>query len=292
MSNYKYQIVGGNQGQSVTVFYDGKIYSANDGHPNFLRILDAIARNVDAPAVLRLFDTAAEVEARFNLVSGRVTLKGGVIYFDGRPINNAVTTHIVRSLDEGNDNFAPFVNFLVKLQQNPIKDSVETLFNWLQAEQFSLTERGDIIGYKSVYSVDSETYRSVSSGTASVNGVSQTGQIKQGIGDVVTMPRAGVTLDPKSACNVGLHVGTYGYAQSFSGDTIIEVVVNPADVVSVPHDCSGQKMRVCQYTVAQVSTAKHAEAVVFDEDDEDEDGLCYCCDQPESSCECDSSCVY
>ena len=278
--NYKFQIVGGNQGQSVTIFYDGKIYSANDGHPNFLRILDAIANQAGVNTLIRLFDTAAEVEARFNLVSGRVTLKGGVIYFDGKPINNAVTSHIVRSLDEGNDNFAPFVHFLVKLQQNPIKDSVDTLFNWLQAEKFSLTERGDIIGYKSVYKTD-EGFRSVSSGTASVNGVSQTGQIKQAIGDVVTMPRAGVTLDPNSACNVGLHVGTYGYASTFSGDTIIEVLVDPADVVSVPHDCNGTKMRVCRYTVAKVSDGKHPEAVVFDEAEDDgcdDCDECYCMD--------------
>lgn len=278
--NYKFQIVGGNQGQSVTVFYDGKIFSANDGHPNFGRILGSIADGADGAALIRLFDTAAEVEARFNLVSNRVVLKGGVIYFDGQPIHNSVTSHIVRSLDEGNDNFAPFVNFLVKLQQNPVKDSVETLFNWLQAEKFSLTERGDIIGYKSVYRKDG-AFRSVSRGTASVNGVSQTGNIVQNIGDVVTMPRAGVTLDPKSACNVGLHVGTYGYASTFSGDTVIEVLVDPADVVSVPHNCNGTKMRVCRYTVAKVSDGKHSEAVVFDEAEDDgcdDCDECYCMD--------------
>lgn len=272
--NYKFQIVGGAQGESIAVFYNGVIYNANDGHPNFERIRNAIHMQLDAEKFLALFDTGQAVRERFNAVSDRVQVTGNSIVFDGQVVNNTLTKHIVRSLDEGNDNFAPFINFLIKVESNPVFDSREHLWRWLESENFTLTDEGNILGYKSVYTNGAATFKSVSSGTASVNGKSQTGQIVQSIGDTVTMPRAKVTLNPSQACSHGLHVGTYGYASDFSGDTILEVVVDPADVVSVPHDCSGNKMRVCRYVVKAVSQAKHSEAVAFDDDNDDDE----CCD--------------
>jgi hypothetical protein len=114
------------------------------------------------------------------------------------------------------------------------------------------------------------------------------------------MPRDRVTFDPNNGCSFGLHVGTFSYANSY-GSTVLEVHVNPRDVVSVPTDCQDQKMRTCRYEVVQVVSEKYAEALVGylgsayedDEDDADyceecsdelgmyEDGIC-------SDCESDS----
>ena len=98
-------------------------------------------------------------------------------------------------------------------------------------------------------------FRTVSSGTASVNGVEQTGTIRNNIGDVVTMPRNAVEDDPKVACHVGLHVGSFSYANGF-GRHLLTVKVDPADVVSVPEDHGNQKMRVCAYTVVEVNEGR------------------------------------
>jgi hypothetical protein len=43
------------------------------------------------------------------------------------------------------------------------------------------------------------------------------------------------------------YVASYGSVNS--GDRIVIVKVNPADVVSVPKDCSYQKVRTCRYEV-------------------------------------------
>ena len=41
----------------------------------------------------------------------------------------------------------------------------------------------------------------------------------------------------------------FGYAETFCEDMLV-VLVDPADVVSVPTDCRAQKMRVCRLLVA------------------------------------------
>jgi hypothetical protein len=63
------------------------------------------------------------------------------------------------------------------------------------------------------------------------------------------MPRDQVQFDPGVGCHTGLHVGTFEYAAGFAQGALLEVVVNPRDVVSVPTDCGAQKMRTCRYTV-------------------------------------------
>jgi hypothetical protein len=42
------------------------------------------------------------------------------------------------------------------------------------------------------------------------------------------------------------------YAKGYSGDILVEVIISPKDVVSVPIDYNNQKMRVCRYKVLGV----------------------------------------
>jgi hypothetical protein len=298
MSNLRFSVVSGDQGTSITAFIDGQALSANDGHPNFEAILDACLGG-RRDGLEDLFDTEAVLVERFNSISDRVQVRGGVVYFDGNPVHNTLTNHIVFALREGTKNFTPFVRFFERIEANPIQDSKEYLYQWLMAEKFSITDDGMIVGYKSVYAFE-DGYRSVSSGTASVNGVEfQHTSIPQREGDVVTMPRSSVALDPSQACSVGLHVGTWNYASTFSGDVKIEVLVDPSDVVSVPHDCNGNKMRVCKYTVGRRISGKQSNVVVASYGDDDEycvqcggftDDFCvYCegCSVCDDDCSCD-----
>jgi hypothetical protein len=66
------------------------------------------------------------------------------------------------------------------------------------------------------------------------------------------MNRDEVQDDPGKACSTGLHVGTKSFAKDF-GAVVIEVKIDPADVVSVPHESGGQKLRCAKYEVARVS---------------------------------------
>ncbi len=48
-----------------------------------------------------------------------------------------------------------------------------------------------------------------------------------------------------------MHIGSYDYANSWSGDDgrLLLVEFDPQDAVSVPTDCDFQKLRVCKYKV-------------------------------------------
>lgn len=109
-----------------------------------------------------------------------------------------------------------------------------------------------IVGYKGV----TKEYKSVSSGNEPVtvtfaDGTSevQTGRITYPVGATVTIPRELVDDNRSASCSVGLHVGTFSYASTFSARTLL-ILVDPADVVSVPRHSDGQKMRVSRLVVA------------------------------------------
>jgi len=120
--------------------------------------------------------------------------------------------------------------------QNPNPMSVMRLFDFLNAEKLQIFKDGCFMAYKAVKPDYKDYYTST---------------IDNHPGQVVSLPREDVVYDPKEGCSFGLHCGAYSYASKYGdGERIIVCVkVDPADVVSVPEDCSYQKIRVCRYTV-------------------------------------------
>lgn len=256
MSSVIFNITGDETGStSVTAFFpetQEPPLVANPGHGNFQRILEYFAQaggNPDPTEVRNLFDVGRAVSAAFARLGERVTVKGNSLLFDGDPLNSALADTIVEYYIEGNDNVEPLVKFLENLMTNPNPLSRESLYGWLANKSFHIDDDGCFLTYKSVRSAGDGVYNSISSGTADVNGETIHGVIPQEIGDVVEMPRSDVDDNTHAACSTGLHVGTWGYASSFSGDTMLLVKVNPRDVVSVPKDSGEQKVRVCRYVV-------------------------------------------
>lgn len=253
----RYNIVRNGDHANVVVFIGGVgMLTADSNHPNFASIEQAIFEG-NEDGLAELFDPSHDVAEKFRAVSERVSVGNGRVYFDGDEVNNALTDQILRFLKDGVDDWQALVKFFENLAQNPNEHSRENLYRWLRAADFTIDEDGLIVGYKGVHQGEEGEYRSLSSGTATVNGVSHNGRIPQRVGDTVEMPRSNVQHDPSVGCHVGLHVGTWDYASNF-GSVVIEVRVNPRDVVSVPTDCGDQKMRTCRYKVtSDVLTAPH-----------------------------------
>lgn len=275
----QYSIVSSGDDSFVTAFIPGEpapLVAAKSGHPNFDAIIAALVTNeADNEELVDLFDVSRAVAAKFENLSDRVQVGNGRVLFDGAEIDNSLTKQIVRFLEEDVDDFQPLVNFMEKVMDNPQEHSREQLFDWLDHHEFTITNSGDIVGYKGVASDGNGSYRSISSGseTVYVNGEPNTGQIPNPVGAVVNMDRGLVQHDPSVGCHRGLHVGTYDYAQSFSRGTVLEVHVNPRDVVSVPTDCSWAKVRTCRYKVVDVIDAPYSTGVLdYDGDDLDDDG--------------------
>jgi hypothetical protein len=141
----------------------------------------------------------------------------------------------------------------------------------LSREDFAITADGLVVGYKGVKRDADGQLVSVQSGRAIVDGTVHVGNIPNPLGAVVEMPRGEVTFDPANGCSVGLHVGTYDYAAGWAQGALLEVHVNPRDVVSVPTDCDSQKMRTCRYRVVATIDAPHTVPAVYDYDDDADD---------------------
>jgi hypothetical protein len=216
-----------------------------------------------------LFDIQGTLVNKLTILSDRVSFDGSNILFDGDVQEGPLSDHLMRCLDTGVRDFAPVVKFWEKVAQNPDDRSREQLFTWLRSNEFTITEEGDILGYKGVVGQHEGEWRSIHSGTAFVDGLEVTGQIPNKPGTVVTMPRSKVANNPDVACHYGLHIGDWSYASSFARGAVLEVHVNPRDVCSVPRDSSYRKVRACRYVVVRARDTKSGNAVEFFDAPED-----------------------
>lgn len=263
----QYHLIRNEDGESnIVVFIPGSAPQvAHESHPNFEKILAGAVKNDES--ILALFDVAATVGAKFRRLSERVTTRFGKLFLDGVEVNNALTEQVLRFMEEGVEDWQPLVNFFENVQSNPNEHSREQLFNWLSQEDFTITDDGMIVGYKGVTS----GLMSINSGKAVVDGEVVTGKIPNALGSIIEMPRNEVQWDPSIGCCTGLHVGTYEYASGFAQGALLEVHVNPRDVVSVPTDCNWAKVRTCRYEVVGVIDKPYTSAFLDYEDDDDYD---------------------
>lgn len=258
--------------EAVTAFIDGELMSANNDHPRFKEIVQRL-RNDELDGISALFDPEQAIRNEFAKITDQVSIRAGVILYEGEPVNNSLGDMIVRLWDQG-EGYEAFAKFLEKLYQNPNEHSREMLFDWLQAGSFTIREDGNFVGYKGVKVNDKGEYVSIHAGDGIVDGVEyKNTQLPNHPGAMVEMPRADVTFDPSSGCAQGLHVGTWRYANSFARGAVLEVSVNPRDVVSVPA-YEHEKLRACRYRVVDVIEKQYEEAYVsgsaYDDPEDDE----------------------
>lgn len=243
--------------ESLMIFTpSGSPIVATGDHPQFADLLAGAASGASLDDLRALADLSNAVAQRFDTLSERVAVANGRVYFDGDEVDSTITAQIIRCLDDPNvGDWKPLVLFMENVAANPNEHSREQLFDWLRDRDFTITNNGCFIAYKGVRIRDEDAgdtypYQSLSSGEAIVNGERFTGNIPNGVGANVEMPRADVNHDPSRGCSTGLHVGTYKYATNYARAALLTVLVNPRDVVSVPTDCNSEKIRVCRYVVS------------------------------------------
>jgi hypothetical protein len=146
-----------------------------------------------------------------------------------------------------NHHYNAFKNFLKNVNLNPDPSSVEQLYHFLEHNHFPITSDGCFLAYKSVLKKENDK-KLVDH---------HTGKFDNSIGQTVKMLRENCDSRRDVTCSYGLHVAAFTYAHDFRGNsTIIEVKVNPKDVVSVPNDYNNQKMRVCEYYVIKEGSSE------------------------------------
>lgn len=260
----KWHSVLTSEGNNTIILYDENLrpHQVTETHPNFVRILVGLQEGEDVSEWL----DGSQASVLVGL-SDRVSVVDDVLHFDGDPVYDGLSSTILRYRREGRD-VTNLVRFMERLAENPSRRSREQLFTWTEAKDLVIDNDGYIIAFKGVTS----DMLSVHSGTAYVDGEKHDGHIPNMVGTVITMPRSQVQDDPNQGCSYGLHAGNWSYASSF-GQVILEVRIDPADVVSVPSDCSYQKLRCCKYEVIAVHESDEGDLDEYEPEstwDEDE----------------------
>lgn len=231
------------QGDNVVIVIDGAPHTINKTHITYSKVVDAIKAG--------LWDTVKELinpaKAITTFSKGNVAVVDGEMFWRGQVFHSALATRIVKMLEDGFD-IDPMINFMHNLMQNPSKRAVDELYGFLEKNSLPITPDGCFLAYKKVR----DDYKDVHSGT-----------MDNSVGRVVEMERNMVDDNRDNTCSTGLHFCSHSYLSSFSGDRVVIVKVNPADVVSVPSDYNNAKGRTCRYEVIGEVDAKPVDSVEF-----------------------------
>ena len=263
---------------SITVFVDGKPNTVDSSHANFVALRQAIL-DADYDLIPSLISVSNKIE---NVSCGNIRVIDGNLFYKNVQLHGVVVNKLFDLLKAGAKDVEALMKFIERLMANPSANSVNELYSFLSYKSLPITADGKFLAYKGVennfYSKHGNKDTVVVSGK-----VNDSGSIYNGIGETIEVARRSVDDNRDNHCSFGLHVGSYDYANDWAGRNgrLLVVEVDPADAVSVPTDCSFQKLRVSKYRVLSDITAERKEipdAVYNGSDDWDD------------TCECDGDC--
>lgn len=217
---------------SITVVINGVPHTVASTNPNFNKIKKGVHSLSDSDLLALVTKVGAVTKALAPVKNSSVEVRDGNVYFNGEVLHNAVTTRIIRMVEEGLS-VRSMTNFLANLMENPSANSVKELYSFLEKNHIPITEDGCFLAYKYVDADYKDCY------TRTIDN-SVGGKIKR-------LPRNQVNDDWRVLCSSGYHVGSYEYAFYSGKPRRMVVKVNPADVVAV--SSSENKCRVCWYEV-------------------------------------------
>jgi hypothetical protein len=251
------------QTKAVSLIADGRPWTVTPDNFNYIKIINAIKNDDEAELVKLLNMSFFDGIARLT-ENGKITL-------NGKEISNLVAKRVHDFIKLGLPH-EPLLRFIENCEQNPNKESVDQLYDFLENKNTPITEDGCFYAYKSVRS----DYYDIYSGT-----------ILNKPGTVIKFNRENVDNNRHAECSFGLHVGAWDYVNNYGNPDnrrILLVKVNPRDAVSVPLDHGAQKLRVCQYEIVEEIKASLTQTDVMDSEKEDgwkvdlEEEFASCCD--------------
>lgn len=255
--------------ETIKLYLNGRLIDVTKDHPRYDQILEACYKNT-YDGIEALIESKLEAMIR-TLGNPHVKIKEGrVVVFDSN-LPDDLHDRLVSFLEQGIC-VDPLVNLWDRIRNN-VSYSVRTqLYKFLSHNDVLLMSDGRFVAYKSVTS-DFKDFR--------------TRTFDNSPGKEVTMPRNMVDDNPDQTCSDGLHVASWTYAVGFcsGGDRkLIACIVDPADVVSVPTDYNGTKMRCCRYIVDAEVIDPIGDRLVYDDvsDDDSEGGDLHDLDDLES----------
>jgi len=266
---------------TVSFFVNGKLHTVQSDHFNFTIIRAALLSNaladIDSEQLISLTDlkeAIKEAAAQASTSGTANTLKfdheTDVITYGGKPLEGVWVDKIIAFANEGHQ-FDAIFRALNSLQSNPSGRARDRFPLFAERNQFGFLPDGRIGAFKIVRG----NFFDIHSGT-----------FDNSPGKFCEMPRQDVNDDPEQTCSYGLHLGALSYIRngvmgSIQGSDrkVVFCAFWPQDVVSVPVDYNGEKMRVCKYEVLSEVDPKSVDeflaartTLIDDNVDEDEDG--------------------
>lgn len=234
---------------SITMIVDGTDYVVPRTSAQASMIIDELRKNKpDEARLVKLADLATAV----SLYSDGVLVieKDGSVKRNGKKLPDSMAAKVNACFRDGVP-FRHLAAFFQRLDANPSKRAVEELYKFLEHQGMPITAEGMLIGYKGV----GKDYLDIHSHT-----------FLNKPGCRHTMKRNDVCDNADVGCSYGFHVGSYEYANDWKGcdGHLMVVMVDPADVVSIPKDCNCQKLRCCEYVVVCESQGRLGDSAVRD----------------------------
>ena len=231
---------------SIMFVIDNVPVTVDESHRNYNLILEAV-KDEDWDQIPALIEMRRAVE---TYAKGRIRIEGDRVFFNStadrtvpsasaeHEVQNGLTDRILNMMYEGFP-FEYMISFLDNLLQNPSKQSVDELYTFMEHNDLPITDRGTFLAFKKVRG----DYKDIHSG-----------KFDNSPGEAPEMPRFQVDDDRDNTCSQGLHFCSQEYLPQFgsgsrSGDRVMVVEINPADVVSIPSDYNNAKGRCWKYKV-------------------------------------------
>ena len=224
--------------QKITVVFDGRAHSVyqSDSDTTFAKVKSAISQNDEDLIKLLISPAEAVKSAVQNLPD--IVYEHGYVWYKGVQVNNYVVDRILK-LKEENIDVSRLEKFMVRLYNNPNKEVIPFLYEFLEYGGNPITEAGTFLAYKRVTSNFKDIH---------------TGKFDNSPGTIVTERRELVNSDRNTVCAKGLHFCSWEYLSHFGSsqaceDRVIIIEVDPEDVVMIPKDYNNTKARCCKYKV-------------------------------------------
>jgi hypothetical protein len=262
-------------GRVITVYHNDQVLTFNreDNEKVFLQVRE-LYKVGDYEAIFKLVLTVENINLKYADSELSIS-KEGIVTINGDILPASLSKVIVALYKED----APidcFIQFWNKLNQNPSNKAVNRLYDFVDKHNITILPDGNLLLYRVVRRTEQpEVFIDIHTGT-----------IKQAIGETISMTRNKVDDDSTVGCSRGLHCAAWGYTNyygnAYSGkDAVVNVSVNPANVVAIPDEMNMSKIRVCEFTILEENTNlteirqayynQQLEEFSCDEDDYNED---------------------
>lgn len=217
------------QNSVLLTLSDGNNASITKDNPNFKKVCDLLmGGNL---SVLDLVNPAKNIKYKY----GNLEVDEDGVLFEGKKLPKEIAFFVLDAVRAGNKNDVErFAKFLNNLLENPSYRAVQTLYPFIKHNDITITDDGMILAWKRITHDFKDVY---------------TKTIDNSVGSIVKVRRNEVEEDSNKTCAKGLHLCAKHYLKSYSGEVVVQCLLHPRDVVAVPLDYNGSKLRCCEYKV-------------------------------------------